>query len=352
LSEFLFPFYHFDVTEIFSLFFMPICILLASFIIGLLLNKLVHRRIANHLSLDEESLQYVLIHALRGLPLAWCMGIGLYWMINSLDIAPPIKHLLSYILFTIIVFTITRVAARTLAGMIDIRTQRSANLPKTSLLTNIVNIVIYAMGLLIILEYCGISIAPILTALGVGGMAVALGLQETLANIFSGLHLILSKQLRLGDYIRLSTGEEGQVTDITWRFTTILAGSGNVIVVPNQKIASAILTNFSMPKQSLSVTIPVGVSYGSDLEQVEKVTLEVAREVMERVDHKVDLEPAVRFHTFGDSSIDFNVILHSSEFANQFLLKHEFIKALTKRYRQEGIDIPFPVRTIINETTS
>ena len=332
--------------------FIPACILLASFIIGLLLNKLVRRRIENHLNLAEDSLQYVLIHALRGLPLAWCMGIGLYWMINSIDIAAPIKHLLSYILFTIIVWTITRVVARSLAGMIDIRTQRSAELPKTSLLTNITNIVIYAMGLLIILEYCGISIAPILTALGVGGMAVALGLQETLANIFSGLHLILSKQLRLGDYIRLSSGEEGKVTDITWRFTTILAGSGNVIVVPNQKIASAILTNFSMPKQSLSVSIPVGVSYSSDLEQVERITLEVARKVMERVDHKVDKEPAVRFHTFGDSSIDFNVILHSSEFANQFLLKHEFIKALTKRYRQEGIEIPFPVRTIIKPTAS
>ncbi len=352
MFDFLFPFHSIDGAGLFTMLFIPACILLASFIIGLLLNKLVRRRIENHLNLAEDSLQYVLIHALRGLPLAWCMGIGLYWMINSIDIAAPIKHLLSYILFTIIVWTITRVVARSLAGMIDIRTQRSAELPKTSLLTNITNIVIYAMGLLIILEYCGISIAPILTALGVGGMAVALGLQETLANIFSGLHLILSKQLRLGDYIRLSSGEEGKVTDITWRFTTILAGSGNVIVVPNQKIASAILTNFSMPKQSLSVSIPVGVSYSSDLEQVERITLEVAREVMERVDHKMDKEPAVRFHTFGDSSIDFNVILHSSEFANQFLLKHEFIKALTKRYRQEGIEIPFPVRTIIKPTAS
>ena len=352
MFDLLFPFQHINASQLAAMLFMPVCILAVSFIIGLLLNKLVRRRIANHLTIEEDTLQYVLIHALRGLPLAWCLGIGLYWMINSLDIAAPIKHLLSYILFTIIVFTITRVAARTLAGMIDIRTQRSADLPKTSLLTNIVNIVIYAMGLLIILEYCGISIAPILTALGVGGMAVALGLQETLANIFSGLHLILSKQLRLGDYIRLSSGEEGRVTDITWRFTTLLGGSGNVIVVPNQKIASAILTNFSMPKQALSISVAVGVSYDSDLEQVERVTLEVAREVMERVDHKLDQEPAVRFHTFADSSINFNVILHSSEFANQFLLKHEFIKALTKRYRQEGIEIPFPVRTIIQESTS
>ncbi len=340
-------------AHILQMLLLPVCILSASLVIGFFLNKLINRRIHSSLELSPDSLQYVFIHALRGLPISWCFGVGLYWTINSIDISPSLARLFSYILFTIIVYTLTRVIARTLTGMIDIHTQKSnENLPKTSLLTNIINIIIYAMGILVILQYYGISIAPIITALGVGGMAVALGLQETLANIFSGLHLILSRQLRLGDYIRLSSGEEGRVTDITWRFTTILSGSGNVIVVPNQKIASAILTNYSMPKQDISISIPVGVSYDSDLDQVERVTLEVAREVMERVEHKIDLPPAVRFHTFADSSINFNVTLHSSEFSNQFLLKHEFIKALTKRYRIEGIEIPFPVRTIIQESQS
>lgn len=331
----------------------PSCILLASLSIGIFLNKLINRRIQRSLDINRDSLQYVFIHALRGVPISWCFGVGLYWTINSIDISHSLARFLSYILFTIIVYTLTRVIARTLTGMIDVHTQKNSDsMPKTSLLNNIVNIIVYAMGVLVVLQYYGISIAPIVTALGVGGMAVALGLQETLANIFSGLHLILSKQLRLGDYIRLSTGEEGRVTDITWRFTTILSGSGNVIVVPNQKIASAILTNYSMPKQDISISIPVGVSYTSDLDEVERVTLEVAHEVMQRVETKIEIEPSVRFHTFAESSIDFNVTLHSSDFANQFLLKHEFIKALTKRYRQEGIEIPYPIRTVINETVS
>ncbi len=178
-------------------------------------------------------------------------------------------------------------------------------------------------------------------------MAVALALQETLANIFSGLHLILSKQLRLGDYIRLSTGEEGRVTDITWRFTTIVPASGsNMVVIPNQKIASSNITNFSMPALDMTISIPVGVAYDSDLDFVEKVTLEVANEVIARVDSEVKQPPLVRFTAFGESSIDFNVILHSSNFDHQFLLKHEFIKALTRRYREEGIDIPYPIRSI------
>ena len=102
-----------------------------------------------------------------------------------------------------------------------------------------------------------------------------------------------------------------------------------------------------MPQRDIVISIPVGVSYDSDLDKVERVTLEVAKQVLEAVDKDVDIPPAVRFHTFGESSIDFNVILHSSRFDHQFVLKHEFIKALTRRYRLEGIDIPYPIRTVI-----
>ena len=337
-------------THLFQMLLLPACMLSASLVVGIFLNKLINRRIRTSLDISRDSLQYVFIHALRGVPLSWCFGVGVYWTINSIDISQSLARLLSYILFTIIVYTLTRVIARTLTGMIDIHTQKSGEaLPKTSLLNNIVNIIIYAMGVLVVLQYDGISIAPIVTALGVGGMAVALGLQETLANIFSGLHLILSRQLRLNDYIRLSSGEEGRVTDITWRFTTILpSGNSNMVVIPNQKIASSNITNYSMPQGDIAIKIPVGVAYDSDLEQVERVTLEVAQAVIERVDNEVEIPPAVRFHTFGDSSIDFNVIMHSSRFDHQFLLKHEFIKALTKRYREEGINIPYPVRTVIS----
>ncbi|MGO5131310.1 mechanosensitive ion channel family protein [Mitsuokella jalaludinii] len=328
---------------------ISICILAASLTIGIMLNKLINRRIENHLNIDESSWFYIFINALRGVPVSLCLVVGLYWIVNTINIIEPLTRLFSYILFTVIILSITRVAARTINGFITLHIERSQQkLPKTTLLNTILNVVIYAMGVLIVLQYYGISIAPILTAMGVGGMAVALALQETLANIFSGLHLILSKQLRIDDYIKLSTGEEGRVTDITWRFTTIVpAGGGNMIVIPNQKIASSNITNYSMPRKDIVISIPVGVSYDSDLDKVERITLEVAREVMSRVDKDVHIEPAVRFHTFGESSIDFNVVLHSSYFEHQFLLKHEFIKALTRRYREEGIDIPYPMRTVL-----
>ena len=338
-----------DWTHLMEMLFIPICILAASLTVGIMLNKLINRRIENHLNIDENSWFYIFINALRGVPVSLCLVVGLYWIVNTINIIEPLTRLFSYILFTVIILSITRVAARTINGFTSLHIENSQQkLPKTTLLNTILNVVIYAMGVLVVLQYYGISIAPILTAMGVGGMAVALALQETLANIFSGLHLILSKQLRLDDYIKLSTGEEGRVTDITWRFTTIVpAGGGNMIVIPNQKIASSNITNYSMPRKDIVISIPVGVAYDSDLDKVERVTLDVAKEVMAQIDKDVKMEPAVRFHTFGESSIDFNVVLHSSYFEHQFLLKHEFIKALTRRYREEGIEIPYPTRTVL-----
>ncbi|WP_037353088.1 mechanosensitive ion channel family protein [Selenomonas sp. FC4001] len=343
----------FDWTHLMEMLLVPACILVVALTAGITLNRMIKKRIMHRLTTDETSWQNILINALQGVPISFCLVVGLYWIVNTIDIIEPLVRIFSYILFTVIILTITRVIARTVSGVIDMQIERSQQtMPKTTLLNAIVNGIIYAMGILVVLQYYGISIAPILTALGVGGMAVALALQETLANIFSGLHLILSKQLRLGDYIHLSSGEEGRVTDITWRFTTIVpVGEGNMVVIPNQKIASSIITNYSMPRHDIVIKIPVGVAYDSDLQKVEDVTLEVARQVLESLGEKIDdnRKPTVRFYNFGESSIDFNVLLHSARFDDQFRLKHEFIKALTARFRQEGIEIPFPIRTIVQQ---
>ena len=352
-----------DWAHLSELLFVPACILVAALFIGIALNRILEQKIEHHLKVDDFNLDIksIFFRALRGIPINFCLMTGLYWIVNTSELPDGLTRLFSYFLFTVIVFTLTRVLARTLSGIVAMKLSNTGNASQSTLLDTIIKTVIYASGILIVLQEYGISVAPILTAMGVGGMAIALGLQETLANIFSGLQLIISKQMRVNDYIKLSTGDEGRVTDINWRFTTITpASDGSVVVIPNKTIAGSITTNFSMPRDDIVITVPIGVSYSSDLEQVERVTVEVAREVMMRVDgyqpafddNGIDrnpLAPSVRFHTFGDSSIDFNTFLHSTQFKAQFLLKHEFIKAITKRYREEGIDIPFPIRTIVNE---
>lgn len=150
-----------------------------------------------------------------------------------------------------------------------------------------------------------------------------------------------------GDYIKLDTGDEGYVVDIGWRSTSIRTLSNNMIIVPNHKLASAIITNFYQPGKELSILIPIGISYDSNLEKVEKITIDVAKDVMKEVNGGVcEFDPFVRYHTFSDFSINFSVVLRVQEFVNQYLIKHEFIKGIHKRYKEEGIEIPFPIRTV------
>jgi small-conductance mechanosensitive channel len=220
-------------------------------------------------------------------------------------------------------------------------------LPATSLFANLTKLFVFLIGSLIILQTLNISVTPILTALGVGGLAVALALQDTLSNLFSGLQVIASRQVKPGDYVKLESGEEGYVTDITWRNTAIRALPNNMVIVPNSKLASGLVTNYYQPEKEIAVLVQVGVSYQSDLKKVEQVTIGVAKEVMCEVEGGTpEFEPFIRYHTFADFSVNFTVILRAREFTDQFLLKHEFIKRLHERYRKEGIEIPFPIRTL------
>jgi len=121
----------------------------------------------------------------------------------------------------------------------------------------------------------------------------------------------------------------------------------NVALIPNEKLTKAIVTNYYLPDKEMAVLVNLGVHYDSDLKKVEKITCEVAREIMKTVPGGVPgFEPFIRYNTFGDSSIGFTVILRAKEFADQYLIKHEFIKRLHERYKKENIIIPYPIRTI------
>jgi small-conductance mechanosensitive channel len=221
-------------------------------------------------------------------------------------------------------------------------------LPVSSLTRNVAWTLTAILGLLVILNGLGLSITPMLTALGVGGLAVALALQEPLANFFAGLFITLAGQIRVGDYVKLDSGQEGYVVDFSWRSTRLRMLANNLVVVPNAKLAQAIVVNHDLPSRDLAVLVDVGVDYGSDLAQVERVVMDVGHEVMTDVAGGVpEFEPFIRYHTFGDSSIDFTVILRAREFVDQYLIKHEFVKRLHARFNQEGIVIPFPIRAIV-----
>ncbi|MEU6405159.1 mechanosensitive ion channel family protein [Streptomyces sp. NPDC046985] len=312
------------------------------------LSRGLLRWLAKHAKRTRWSGDDVVVDALRTVvPWAATAG-GLAAAGAVLPLTRTVQHHLDQVLTVLLIFVITLSAARVVAGLVRSVTQsRSGVAGSATIFVNITRILVLALGFLVVLQTLGISIAPMLTALGVGGLAVALALQDTLANLFAGVHILASRTVQPGDYIRLSTGEEGYVEDINWRQTTVRQLSNNLVVIPNGQLAKTNMTNFSRPEQELTVLVQAGVGYDSDLEHVERVTLEVVGEVMTQITGALpEHEPAVRFHTFGDSRIGFTVILGVGEFSDQYRIKHEFVKRLHRRYRAEGISVPAPIRNV------
>ena len=175
---------------------------------------------------------------------------------------------------------------------------------------------------------------------------------NTLSDFFAGLHILLSQKVRVGDFVQLESGQRGYISNITWRNTTMVERANNIISIPNNKLSQSITKNFDLKDTSYSIKIPVGVAYDSDLEQVERVTTEVAQSVIDDLDEaNKDYDPIVRFQIFGDSSINFTVYMRAGRYGDHHPMIHEFIKRLHKRFDEEGIEIPFPMRTVVQKSS-
>lgn len=323
----------------------PALAITLSVALGIVAEKVLLPRLADLARRTRWAGGDLILAPLKGNLFLWFLALGIYLTVLVLPLGPTVLDLIKKLLFVIVALSVTIVVGRLAERSVRAYGSRRG-LPVISLFTNLTRLIVFLLGTLVILQALGVAITPMLTALGVGGLAVALALQDTLANLFAGLHLLASRHIRAGDYIRLESGQEGYVTDITWRSTTIRERPHNLIIVPNAKLAATIITNFDRPDREVLVPVDVGVSYDSHLDEVERVTLEVAREVMRQSPAAgvTAFEPFLRFKTLGDFSIGFTVTLRARELADRERIRHEFIKRLIERYRREEIEIPFPVQ--------
>jgi len=332
---------------------LPIVIIIAGFIIGLIVRGTLVRKLSNLAQKSKSRLDDIFLESLRSVIVLWFVLLGIYISINILPVIFPqsLKYsdLLQKTFQTLLIFSVLWFLVLLLGKIFfEYSAKFQEKVPAASIIKNGIKIIILTVAFLIILGTLGISITPVLTTLGVGGLAVALALQDTLANFFAGFHIIATKRVKPKDYIKLDSGEEGYVVDITWRDTVLRQLPNNYVIIPNSRLSSAIVINYYRPYKAINLLIEVGIDYSSDLEMVERVTLEVASQTLKEVpggDKK--FEVFMRYHTFGDSSINYTVHLKCEEFFDKFLVQHEFIKRLKKRYDQEGINIPFPIRTVI-----
>lgn len=315
-----------------------------SLLLGIILLRLVFSKLLKIIAIKTKISYPLLQQTFKGIPTLSGILIGIYAAMEILTIPPKPLLFLQRLFHANVILCLTLMVAHLGSGYLKHKLGKSSkNFASTSIIATAIDLTVYAIGILILLESFGVSISPLITALGVGGLATALALQDTLANLFSGINILVSKQIKMGDFVQLSTGEEGHVVDMNWRNTTIKTLTENMAVVPNKTIASSIITNYAQPFAECSISIPIGVSYESDLDHVEKVSAAVAKEILQEIEGGVKtFEPFIRYSGFTGASINFNVILRVKAVTDQQLICHEFIKRVYVRYKQEGIMIQLP----------
>lgn len=325
--------------------YVRFCIgMIVTFIILIASHRLLKRHVIKTSGRRKKYAQYILDRLSRPLILLVFFS-GLYAATKHLTILTTYRLWIDNGFFVILTFIVAFLASRILTVLMSGFLKARGGSEKTpGLLNKAVVVFIYLIAIVVILGYFNIDITPMVAGVGLGALAIGLALQSTLANFFAGVHLLSDKPIEVDNYIELDENTKGFVEDIGWRSTRIRTLADNLLIIPNAKLAESNITNFSKPKHDMSLWIPCGVAYESDLRKVEQVTLEVAKKIQQTVEGAVkDFEPLFRYTEFGDSNINFIAIIRVQEPMKRYVVRNEFIKALKERFDREHIEISWPI---------
>lgn len=323
------------------------CALIIAFVVGYALKRLFQR----YRKRARTPVGELLLAVLAELPIPLLLLTAVYTLMEVLTLPSRYRKAGSELIFTLVVIVIFYFITKGLVGFMHRLALREPKLERITQPTSfVIRLVFIILAIIIILDNLGIHLTAIWTTLGIGSVAVALGLQETLSNAFAGLYIMADQPVAPGDYVKLEGGYEGYVVRIGWRATSLRTLANNLIFVPNASLAKTVITNYSRPEDRMAIGIQVSVAYGTDPNRVERVLLEIAREAAkDGLDGLLaDPEPSVRFIPgFGASSLDFSLNVQVRRFVDQYLVQSELRKRIVQRFEKEGIDMPFPTRTIL-----
>ena len=333
-------------------FSIPLGTILCGVVLGWVFKRFIHHRLKKLTEKTDWKGDDVVFDAIESHIVLWFFLASLNIASNSIPFLNDVYiSYLSKIIISVLILSVTLAVSRIGVGLLNFWAEKQGtDLPSTTIFVNLARIIIISVGVLIILQSLGISITPLLTAMGVGGLAISLALKDTLSDFFAGLHILLSQKVKPGDFVELDSGHMGYVQNITWRHTILMERTNNAVTVPNAKISAAIVKNYDKGDPSFSIRVAVGVSYESDLDHVVKITEEVASNVISQIDGaKKDAPAVVRCFQFGPSSVDLKVYFRGEKYGDQHPIIDEFIRQIHKRFKSENIEIPFPIRTLIHK---
>lgn len=319
--------------------------------LGFFLRLLLLRTLTKWAAKTTTRLDDYVLDAVRWPSVLWILIVALLAAFQTVHF--PGEHTDTAVgraLAALLILSITLGLARLLGELVQhYREEVTPELAiaSTALLRTVVRAAVLVTGLLVMLSTLGINIAPILGALGVGGLAAGLALQPTLSNLFAGFQIAVARQVRLGQRVKLASGEDGYVTDISWRTTTLRTPANHLVIIPNSKFADSILTNFSLPDPEASIVVPVAVAVGADPRQVESALRDEARQAVAELPYLVrSFEPLVRLQSFGDAALQFNLIFRVQDYDSQYEAWGELQQRLFARLERQGFHPALPVRAV------
>ncbi len=332
---------------------MPLLVLGITVLGGLLLRRILFAVLDAWSARSESHLGVLVEDSLRGPIVLWSLILGLHLATQNSEIPKHYLHYVPTILAVLWIVSLTIAASHFAGNTVRFYGGRVTGAKNvTSLTEKLAQLVVIAIGIVILLRVAfDLNVNTVITTLGVGGLAVALALQDTLSNLFAGFYVSISGLVRLGDYIKLNTGEEGFIADINWRCTTLRGLTNNLVIVPNNKLGQAIFTNYHLPDTRVALSVQIGVGYDSDVDRVESILLDEAVKASQEVPGMLaDPVPYIRFQPgLGDFALQFQVNYSVGEFTQQYTAQSELRKRIYRRLKAENISMPYPTQSIILE---
>jgi small-conductance mechanosensitive channel len=317
---------------------------------ALLMEFVVLRALLGYTKRTTTKFDNILVHELR-IPMVLTVSLAGIFLLTRLESVAGSIFLSSEDIntffgkpsLTIILlawaFAANRIVNRFVAAVKD----EGSRFDFAPVLSNVWTLVVVIGTISLLLSVWEYSIAPLLGAAGIAGIAVGFAARDTVANFFGGIALYFDDTYKIGDYIELDSGEAGTVVNVGIRSTTLMTRDEVLIVVPNSVLNAAMVVNQSAPQRRKRIRVPIGVAYGTDVDDFEAIALEIAADESLVLDSP---KPRMRFRAFGDSALQYELLCWVASPTRAAKAQHKLNRELYVRLQETGIEIPYPQRDV------
>lgn len=327
---------------------ISVAVLVMSLVLAVVVEVAIIRTLRGLVRKTESDVDDILLAELRT-PLLVTVALSGVWVISqtpaaaggAVDLA-TLERFFGKPSLTIIALVwaraLNRIVNRGVSEGID-----SGNYDFAPVFSNVWTLVVTAVAAFVVLRLWGIRVTPLLGAAGIAGIAIGFAAKDAVANFFGGMALYFDDTYTIGDFVELESGDSGTVVRIGIRSTTLRTRDDTLITVPNSMLNATRIANHSAPERRKRVSVPVSVAYGTDVDRLESILVEIAEEESLVIDTP---GPLAHFKQFGPSSIEYELLAWVHSPNSEPRARHRLNRAIYERLQAEGIDIPFPQRTV------